>query len=192
MVLEKARLMARLVDEVTELARLGSERIAVQRVPGDLGDVVERVVADYSTTVESHTVDLTVEPGLPIVLLDRDRIAQVLTNLLSNGVKFWPAGGTLKVRVSADPDGVRVDVADRGPGIPPDEAEKVFEPFYRIESDRTRGVPGTGVGLSVSRGIVEAHGGRIWVEPNPGGGALFRFTVPTSTDAEPDQDARVG
>ena len=77
-----------------------------------------------------------------------------------------------------------MDVADHGPGIPSDLGERVFEPFFRIESERTRGIPGTGVGLAVCRGIVEAHGGRIWVEANPGGGALFRFTLPTTVAEE--------
>ncbi len=192
LVLEKSRLMARLVDEVTELARLGSERITVTRAPADPGAEVERAVKDFASTCETHDVELEVEPGLPLVSLDRDRFAQVLTNLLSNAAKFWPDGGTIRVKVGADPDGVRVDVADRGPGIPEELSEKIFEAFYRIETEATRGVPGTGVGLSVSRGIVEAHGGRIWVDGNLGGGSVFRFTLPTSAEGGAEaSDARL-
>ncbi len=182
LVLDKARLMARLVDEVTELARLGSESMTLKREPEDMGALVRRAAAEIEATAEAHSFAVEVEPGLPVVPVDTDRVAQVLTNLLTNAVKFWPEGGTVQIRVCMDPEGVRVDVADRGPGIPLDQAERVFEPFYRIESEASRGVAGTGVGLAVSRGIVDAHGGRIWVEPNPGGGALFRFTLPTTVE----------
>jgi signal transduction histidine kinase len=82
--------------------------------------------------------------------------------------------------VTSDPEGVRVDVADRGPGVPAEDAERIFEPFYRVPGETSRSVKGTGLGLAVSRSIVEAHGGRLWYEPNPGGGALFRFTLPVS------------
>jgi len=180
LVIEKARMMARLVDEVTDLARLGSARFALHRTQVDLGALVRRVASDMAALSERHTLTVTIEPGLPDVWLDADRVEQVLTNLLTNVVKFWPEGGEVRVRVAADPGRghVEISVADRGPGVPADLAERIFEPFQRARAPQARPVAGTGLGLAVSRGIVEAHGGRIWVESAPGGGAVFRFLLP--------------
>ncbi|RIL09719.1 hypothetical protein DCC79_10200 [bacterium] len=190
MVAEKARIMARLVDEVTDLARLGSARFSLRRVPTDLGGLVRRVAGGQAALSDRHVLDVAVAPALPPVALDPDRVEQVLTNLISNAVKFWPEGGTVGIRVSLDPDRrhVEVAVADGGPGVRPDQAERIFEPFHRARDAASRGVAGTGLGLAVSRGIVEAHGGRIWVEPAPGGGAVFRFTLPVAAPAAAGED----
>jgi PAS domain S-box-containing protein len=182
LVLDKARQMARQVEEMTDVARLGSARFRLQRHPCDLGALVRRVTADYAAPSGVHVLDVYVAADLPVLSLDADRMEQVLTNLLGNAVKFWPEGGHVAVTVSGDPAGVRVDVADHGPGVPADLADRVFEPFYRAPDAAARGIPGTGLGLAVSRGIVEAHGGRMWLEPTPGGGATFSFTIPPVGD----------
>jgi PAS domain S-box-containing protein len=181
-VIEKARMMARLVDEITDLARLGSARFALRRAPMDLGALLRRVAADTAALSPRHSFDVAVEPGLPEVWLDAGRIEQVLGNLFSNAVKFWPEGGVVSVTARPDPkqDHVEVAVADQGPGVPPDQAERIFEPFQRAGDALTRQIAGSGLGLAVSRGIVEAHSGRIWMEPGPAGGAVFRFTLPVS------------
>jgi len=181
LVTDKARLMARQVDEVTDVARLGSAQFALERTPTDVGALVSRVASEFADTCASHTFKLNVMPELPAVGVDRDRIEQVLTNLLANAVKYWPDGGEIALSVVRDPSGVRVEVADRGPGVSPETADRLFEPFYRGTDEHTRAVPGTGLGLTVSRGIVEAHGGHMWVDPTPGGGATFRFTLPVGS-----------
>jgi PAS domain S-box-containing protein len=177
LVTEKARMMARLVDEITDLARMGSPRFRLAASPTDLGALVQDVAASFEPHAEGHTLEVTVEQGLPALRLDRDRIGQVLLNLLTNAAKYWPGSGAIQVRVVRDPAGARVEVTDRGPGVPRELAEQVFEPFVRADT-AGGAVAGSGLGLSVARGIVEAHGGRIWLEPAPGGGTTVRFVLP--------------
>jgi signal transduction histidine kinase len=184
LVLEKARLMARLVDEVTDLARMGSARFALHRSPTDVAALATGLAADLDAGAERHQIVVAAAPGLPLVPVDRDRIAQVLTNLLTNAIKFWPEGGVVQVRVYATADSLVVEVEDHGPGVPPELAEQIFEPFYRVESGTGQRVAGTGLGLAVSRGIVEAHGGHIACRPVPDGGACFRFTLPLGPEAD--------
>lgn len=179
LVTEKARLMARLVDEITALARMGSARFSLDQAAEDVGALVRDVAAAFEPHADGHTIEVTVERGLPPVFLDRDRIGQVIENLLANAAKYWPGQGAIQVRVVGEPEGaVRIEVTDRGPGVPPDLAEQAFAPFVRGSDEATRSVPGTGLGLAVARGIVEAHGGRIWLAVPPGGGTTVAFTVP--------------
>jgi len=171
-----------LVEEVTDLARLGGARFTLRRTPVDLGALVRQIAADMATLSEHHSFDVSVEPAIPHLWIDEDRMEQVLTNLFTNAVKFWPEGGVVRVRVGIDPHRhhVEVEVADRGPGVPPDQAGRIFEPFHRARHAHARQVAGSGLGLAVSRGIIEAHGGRIWLEPAPEGGAVFRFSLPVA------------
>jgi len=178
LVAEKARLMARQVEEVTELARLGSTAFALERRATDLGELVRSVAAELSAAAPAHTVVASVAPGVPSILADRDRIGQVVSNLVGNAIKFWPAGGTIRVFVQAHGGMVDVAVVDQGPGIPAGAGERVFDPFFRVRSAETAGVKGTGLGLSICRAIVAAHGGDIAYEPTPGGGATFRVRLP--------------
>jgi PAS domain S-box-containing protein len=184
LVTEKARLMARLVDEITDLARMGSTRFSLDATPVDLGIVVRDVAVAFEPHANGHAIEVTVQQGLPSVPCDRDRIAQVLQNLLGNAAKYWPGRGAIRLRVVREGAAVRVDVTDRGPGIPPDLAERVFEPFFRASDDASRAVPGSGVGLAVARGIVESHGGRIWIEAPAGGGTTVAFTLPAPGEVD--------
>jgi signal transduction histidine kinase len=109
------------------------------------------------------------------VRADRERLLQVLSNLLANAVKFTPPGGEITLRVEIETEDVRVSVEDTGPGITPEDAQRVFDAFWRKEHG---GRGGAGLGLAIARGIVERHGGRIWVESVVGRGSAFRFTLP--------------
>jgi two-component system phosphate regulon sensor histidine kinase PhoR len=134
-----------------------------------------------------------VAEGLPRVLGDRDKIRQVLLNLLGNAVKFTPEGGTVSIAVeeaplkSGEPElegpadgGVRVAVHDSGIGIPAEHHRRVFDPFYQVDNTSTREYGGTGLGLSIVKKFVEAHGGTVWVESEAGKGATFFFTLPVA------------
>lgn len=188
LVLDKARLMARLVDEITDLARLGSANFVLRREDVDLIAFLRERVDDLGTLSDRHRLTLDLQVAACHLSIDRDRVAQVLGNLVANAVKYWPEGGeiVLTLRRIGDraPAVVEITVADRGPGVTPELAQRIFEPFFRGPEGQARHVSGTGLGLAVSKGIVEAHGGQIWVEPNAGGGAAFHLTLPEGSPAE--------
>jgi two-component system sensor histidine kinase KdpD len=121
-----------------------------------------------------------VPADLPLVPFDPALVEQVLINLLENATKYSPAGTPIDVAARVEDDALRVEVADRGPGVAPGDVERVFDKFYRA---REREGGGVGLGLAICKGIVAAHGGRIWVEPRDGGGASFRFTLPLAPKA---------
>jgi two-component system sensor histidine kinase KdpD len=134
-------------------------------------------------------VVLDVPDDLPPVLLDYVQIDQVLSNLIENATKYTPAGAEIHISVDRSNDELRIRVADRGPGLPVSALGRVFDPFFRVDgngrADAARPRPaGTGLGLAVARGLVEAHGGRIWAENRPGGGACFIIALPASESVE--------
>ena len=130
-----------------------------------LGDRAVRVVNDVAA-------------GLPLLRADRERLHQVLYNLLDNAFRFTPAGGTVTVGAHCENSSCSISVQDTGAGIPEEHITRVFERFYRVDSSRARSDGGTGIGLAIARSVVEAHGGTIWAEPGCRGGAMFRFLVP--------------
>ena len=115
---------------------------------------------------------------------DERRLAQVLDNLVSNAVKFTPDGGRITARIAYSDGRALFEIADTGKGIPPDEQEQLFEPFFRSPTATARAIPGTGLGLSITKAIVDAHGGTIEVESAPGAGATFRIRMPAYRPAE--------
>jgi two-component system sensor histidine kinase KdpD len=138
------------------------------------------VIRDAAMRVRSMhpSLDLTLDmpDELPIIQVDATRIAQVLDNLLSNAIKYAP-GAPVTIRASAEPDHIRLEVGDRGPGIPPEHISRLFERFFRVPA-RSGGVRGTGLGLHICRKIIEAHGGQISVESRLDEGTTFAFTIP--------------
>jgi two-component system sensor histidine kinase KdpD len=127
--------------------------------------------------VTGQTLNARIDPAVTLGLFDYVEVDQVLANLVENAIKYTPNGSAIAVEVEAIPDGLAFAVRDNGPGIPPLVREKVFERFYR--AGNARGLQGTGIGLTISRGLVEAHGGRIWIESGSHGmGTSVRFTIP--------------
>jgi signal transduction histidine kinase len=123
-------------------------------------------------------------PDHPLMVhVDRKRIEQVLRNLLSNAIKYSPQGGTITIQGRGDLSQALIWVRDEGLGIPEQDLERVFERFYRVESADTQSISGVGLGLAVCRGIIKAHGGRIWAESTLGQGSTFYFTLPTEAPA---------
>jgi signal transduction histidine kinase len=150
-------------------------------VNSNLKEVIEQSVAATSQLFrekEAH-VELDLPDNLPLILADRDRLIQVMLNLLSNAVKFLtPGSGRVKVVLRRLDDGLEVSVTDNGPGIRPEDQQLVFEKFRQVGDTMTAKPSGTGLGLPISRRIVEHFGGELWVESVPGEGATFRFTLP--------------
>jgi signal transduction histidine kinase len=177
MVLAAAR-MERLLTDLLDVARVESGTLRVTRRPHDVGALVAEVHRSYLPLFVDRGMSFTVgTPDVPVVaLLDHDRIVQVLSNLLSNAMKFARCpDGRVDLRVERTAENVELVVRDNGPGIRPDLFPHVFKPFGQLDSGDRRGL---GLGLYICQKIVEAHGGRIWAESDPGKGATFRFTLP--------------
>jgi histidine kinase len=125
-----------------------------------------------------------VPADLPPVEADRERLHQVLFNILDNAFRFAPEGGAVRIRAVREDGSCEVSVEDTGPGIPKEHLPLVFERFYRVDQSRSRDDGGTGIGLAIARSVVEAHGGRIWAESEAAGGATFRFVLPVKGPVE--------
>ena len=149
-----------------------------------LAELVESSVEAFRTRAERKGVSLVLdaEATLPSVRMDATRIAQALGNLLDNAVRHTPQGGTVSVSVTAEGDSVQVSVDDTGEGVPEEELGQIFDRFYRVDPSRSRATGGTGLGLTIARQLVEAHGGSIWAERRPEGGSRFAFELPKVED----------
>jgi signal transduction histidine kinase len=147
---------------------------------------VSRVVSEIEVTRARQDVQLSqdVPDDLPAVFADAERLHQVLFNLLDNAVRFTPEGGRVRVTASGHNGSVDVAVSDTGPGIDAEHLPRLFERFYRVDTARSRDEGGTGIGLAIARSVVEAHGGRIWAESEPGTGSTFTFELPVVSGTE--------
>mgnify|MGYP006267801867 CR=1 FL=1 len=183
--LAQSERLGRLVEQLLDLSRLESGTAELAREAVDVAALVERVGSEIAVARGGRGASVTVElaGALPTVEGDRERLHQVLFNLLDNAVRYTPADGRVTVRARADGANLRVEVEDTGPGIPEDQRARVFERFYRLDASRSREDGGTGIGLAIARSIVEAHEGRIWVDAAPGGGSRFVVELPVGAGA---------
>jgi signal transduction histidine kinase len=168
--------MNRILDDLLDLASIETGRLAVIPAPGDANSAVRDVVATFGPLAAAKGIKLDAELASHRLLVpfDHERILQVLANLVSNAIRFTPSSGTITVRVAEAGREVRFAVSDTGVGIRADQLAVVFERFRQLSRDRR----GLGLGLHISKCIVEAHGGRIWVESELGAGSTFYFTLP--------------
>ena len=177
--------LARLVEDLRLLAQAEGGALALNLEPNSLEEVLSRSVEAFRARADARGVEvsLQVSPGLPLVMLDRTRIAQVVGNLLENAVQHTPQGGVVRVSVEATIAGnARVIVEDSGEGIAPEEIPLVFERFYRVDPSRSRATGGVGLGLTIAKKLVEAHGGAIYAESTQGQGSWFIFELPLAKD----------
>ena len=173
--------LAALVADVLDTSRIDAGTFTYRFADVDLGALVRDSVAGLSLTQEEVSVVADVHSELPSVRGDRDRLQQVLTNLLDNAVKFSPAGEEVRVSAFQQDSRVRIEVSDRGPGVPPDQQRLIFEKFGRGNTAGSPGTPGTGLGLYIARSIVEAHGGVLEVSSGPDAGATFTLSLPADS-----------
>ena len=180
---KEADRLQRLAADLQELSRLQAGPIRLEKRPISLRAVVATAKARLSAQFIKKGIKLKTEvpSSLPKVLADGDRVMQVLLNLLGNALQFTPRGGKVTVTVSKESKALRVSVKDTGAGLAPDHISLVFDRFYRVDKSRARLGGGSGVGLTVARHLVEAHGGRLTVEsPGVGKGSTFSFTLPAA------------
>ncbi len=181
--------MATLVSDLADISRIesGNLRLEPRNVP--IWDVIDEVVTltrpQITKSNQTITVDIPLE--LPKGWCDRNRIAQVLTNLLNNANKYTPEGGAIIVHAILDNDMIQIKVEDNGFGIAPEDQQKLFSKFFRSADDKVREAPGTGLGLSITKNLIELQGGKIWFESEFRKGTSFFFTVPISTDGKSPQ-----
>jgi signal transduction histidine kinase len=176
-----AERLKRLVTDLLDLSRLESGALRMAFDWQDVNDVIEELRPNLELIAATHVLVVKSQGSLPLVRCDAERIGQVLTNLVENAAKFSPPLSVLVVGTERYEGGVRIGVRDEGAGIAPEYLEKVFERFYQVEGDGHRPTGGTGLGLAICRSIVEAHGGRIWVESQVGHGSIFYVTLPPAT-----------
>jgi signal transduction histidine kinase len=170
-----------LVEDLLDFSKIESGSLTYRKEPVAVGPLVQAVVRDMRPMFTEKSVGLAVEDGPADlhVMADFKRVSQVLSNLLSNALKFAGADSHVMIRLRAHGDQARIEVADDGPGIPPELHRKVFERFYQVDNTSTRKVGGAGLGLAIAKAIIEeGHQGKIWVEATPGGGSTFVFTLP--------------
>ena len=193
MIVSESDRLGRIVNEILLANQLDAGRVDLVREPFDAGDLVDRVVeSTRSHSPPGISLAVVAPESTPLVAADRDKVRQVLVNLVENAIKYSPDGGRVEVGLEAHDGAVRFYVRDEGLGIPAGEQERIFEKFYRLDPEMTRGVSGTGLGLYICSELVERMGGRIWVESKEGEGSTFSFELPTAdaaharrTDAEP-------
>jgi signal transduction histidine kinase len=179
-ILDNTRHLVRLLNDLLDLARSDAGRLTIKPSPTDVASVVEDPVRTMQsqTRTKSQALAQEIQPGLPQVSVDRDRIRQVLVNLLTNAHQYCPEGASILVTATGQADGVQLAVSDDGPGMPADQLEHIFERFTRGDAGLTQYVGGTGLGLAISKSLVDLHGGTLAVESTKGHGSTFRVWLP--------------
>ena len=180
-------LLTRLIEDLQDLALAESGRLRLQIKECDLSQLVRTSASAFQQQAQAKSISLVAEAPQPVLLQgDQERLSQVIRNLLANAVAYTPEGG--RVIVSSEPgeDGGVILVQDDGPGIPAEDLPNVFERFYRVDESRSRSTGGIGLGLTIARRLVEAHGGNITVESDPGQGSRFRVELPRNRSEPPE------
>ena len=187
-VYDEAARLGRIIDDVLWVSRLDSGQVAFAIEEVDPRSIAESVVEAASVSLPpTLSIELEASPETPSIAIDPDKMRQVLSNLLDNAVKYSPDGGRIRVTIIPNGRYLRFGVEDEGLGIPAGEQQRIFEKFYRVDPNLTRGVGGTGLGLYVSSELVRRMDGRLWVESREGEGSRFYVDLPLAGNSEPDE-----
>ena len=174
---EEADRLNRIAAEVVAMARIEAGKLHPDKQPHEIGEIIANTLAGMQSVLRKRPVKIEVPSPMPKVEVDFEFVQQVLKQLLDNALKYSPAGSPLTIRAESQYQTIVVSVADRGPGIDEDERARIFDKFFRGRRDRFQ-TQGTGMGLAIAKGIVEAHGGKLWVTSEPGQGSVFSFSLP--------------
>ncbi|RMG87126.1 MAG: sensor histidine kinase, partial [Chloroflexi bacterium] len=177
-IMEAGYQMNQIISDVLNLEQLRS-RLG-NRTPCNMAEVVESIITQQKPEAaqKGQTLEAAIAPNLPPVLADANLLWQAVTNLVSNAIKYTPEGGHIEVRLHRNNGMLRLEVEDNGYGIPEEAQEKLFSEFYRVKTEATRHISGTGLGLSLVKSVVEAYGGRVWVKSAEGVGSTFFVELP--------------
>ncbi len=177
-------ILADIVDNLLELSRAQSDRLTLDKSPVNIGEIAARVIRMQARRAHGHNLINDVPADLPAVTIDRTRAERVMHNLVDNAIKYSPRGGDIRIFAELKNGGLLVGVSDQGIGISPEDQARLFQRFERLDLNTGKAIQGIGLGLNVCRILVEAHGGKIWVESEPGQGSTFYFTLPLEGTAE--------
>jgi signal transduction histidine kinase len=169
--------MQSLIADLLDFAKIQTGTFSVEKFDENPEAIILQVTEDVRALAEAkrQRLEVDIAPSLPAVSCDAARMEQVLSNLLGNAIKFTPEGGVVRVVAKESTDGVLISISDTGPGIPAEQLERVFDRYWQAHETKRLG---NGLGLSIAKGIVEAHGARIWAESQPGKGSCFSLTIP--------------
>jgi two-component system phosphate regulon sensor histidine kinase PhoR len=183
--LAQSERLGRLVEQLLDLSKLESGDVPLRRESVALAPLVSQVISEIEVASAGRDIELESDlaDDLPQIEADSERMHQVIFNLVDNAVRFTPEGGAVRIMAERRNGSIEVRVADTGVGIPPEALPRLFERFYRVDPARSRDGGGTGIGLAIARSVVEAHGGTIRAESEPGKGSTFTFDVPIAPSA---------
>jgi two-component system sensor histidine kinase/response regulator len=178
--------LGRIITNFFEMSRIEAGKVGLRITRFDIQDMVLEVVDELRPKADSRQIKILTEPLSEKlhVIADREKLAVTLTHLIENAIKFIQEGGSINVRVNSRNGKTGIDVEDDGPGIPKNDTERIFERFVQVEKQVGPGEHGTGLGLAVAKGLINLHGGRIWVQNKPNGGSVFSFEIPDSQKTE--------
>jgi signal transduction histidine kinase len=188
-----AERMNTLVSDLNDVTKLQTDNLRISLAPVDLREVVGETVRPFQKQIEDKGQQLTINVpvDLPFVLADHNRIIQVLTNLVSNAHKYTPPSGQIAIEAALERaeeqqagQRVHISVRDSGIGMSQDDLDRLFTPYFRSDNPAAREQPGTGLGLTITRGIIQRHNGEVWVESAPGAGTRFHFTLPAVSESD--------
>jgi two-component system, NarL family, sensor histidine kinase BarA len=184
--------MRTMIDAMLTIQRLDAGTAFLRIATMDIRDVVDKVVSDFEpmAELEGHTLTVNLPDDLPLIQADAEKVQLILSNLISNAIKFTPEGGQIELAIQNYLKGILVSVRDNGGGISPADQERIFERFYQARVEHIAGHGGMGLGLTIVKQLVELHDGQVWVESELGQGTTFFFTlpqeaVPTGTTVQP-------
>ena len=185
---EQGQHLSNLVNSILDIAAMESGEMVFEMQPISMKDVIDNAMAKLQRIADDNDIDIeaSLPVTLPIVQGDAERLGQVLTNLVHNAIKFSQKGGRVLIAARADNNSVLVQVIDQGIGIPADAIPLLFQKFSQVHNSVARASGGTGLGLYIVKQIIEAHGGQIWVDSEPGKGSIFSFMMPLN-DGYKDQ-----
>jgi signal transduction histidine kinase len=175
---EESDRLDELISNLLDASRLQTGALRLDMGYVNLGRLIDTLLEKFRTQTSTHLLVADFPPGFPAVPGDEERLRQVLANLLNNAIKYSPKGGTIRVSGKVQPDQIVISVQDEGIGLAPEDQERIFERFTRVDNALSRKTQGAGLGLYLVRAIVEAHGGRVWVQSAPDKGAVFHFSLP--------------
>jgi signal transduction histidine kinase len=183
---EESDRLSELIGNLLDMSRIEAGTLRVEPEPTDLQPIIQETATEFQIMTHDHQITAHLPLYLPLVQADPRRARQVIRNLVENAVKYSPDGGPISISAQPGAKAIQVSIADQGIGVESQQLDNIFDRFYQVDSASTRKVGGSGLGLSICKAIIEAHGGQIWVESQPGTGSTFHFTLPLAP-AHPTQ-----